>query len=364
LANALNPNPSGDSPIRPIVVAEGDLADAQLTDFDCVFLCNVAQLTENEAERLTRYADSGGGVVIFLGDRVMPASYNALIQSGDGAGTRPSLLPATIGPIVAQPQFGLDPLDYRHPIVAPFRGRERAGLLTTPVNRHYRLEVSSDRPGVEVAAALPGGDPFIVTMPLGRGRMVLVATDGSLSSVDPTSGEAWTTWPTWPSFLPLVRELLTYASGGQQTRWQQLVGAPLSGLISDPTVPSALSGELQMVRPDGRTASVAIQSTPTGSEWNYTDTDVSGVYTLRDLPQGRTQQFAVNVDTAEGDLAKVDPQQLPPAIKVRSTWQGEANSGTAEATTQSTWNTNILWSVFALLFAESFMAWQFGRGAL
>src|SRR4029077_18686641 len=67
LANALNPNPGGDSPIRPIVIAEGDLADAQLADFDCVFLCNVAQLTGSEAERLARYAESGGGVVIFLG---------------------------------------------------------------------------------------------------------------------------------------------------------------------------------------------------------------------------------------------------------------------------------------------------------
>jgi hypothetical protein len=217
---------------------------------------------------------------------------------------------------------------------------------------------------VEIAATLPGGDPFIVTAPLGRGRMVLIATDGSLSSVDPTSGEAWTTWPTWPSFLPLVRELLAYASGGQQSQWQQLVGTPLSGSISDSAVSSAASGGLQMVRPDGRTASVVVRSTPTGSEWNYLDTDASGVYTLRGLPQDRTQQFAVNVDTTEGDLAKIDPQQLPPAIKVRSTWQGETRDGSGEATAQSSWNTNILWGVLALLFAESFMAWQFGRGAI
>jgi hypothetical protein len=366
LANALNPNPGGDSPIRPIVIAEGDLADAQLADFDCVFLCNVAQLTASEADRLARYAESGGGVVIFLGDRVVPASYNALLQSGKVTNARPSLLPAVIGPIVAQPQFGLDPLDYRHPIVAPFRGRERAGLLTTPVNRHYRLEISSGRLGAEIAAALPGGDPFIVTAPLGRGRTVLVSTDGSLSSVDPASGEAWTTWPTWPSFLPLVRELLNYASGGQQTRWQQLVGTPLGGSTGDTASASAsaASSELRMVRPDGRAASVSMRSTPTGSEWSYPDTDVSGIYTLRGLPQGRSQQFAVNVDTAEGDLAKIDPQQLPPDMKVRSTWQGEASGGSIEATAQSTWNTNILWGVLALLFAESFMAWQFGRGSL
>ena len=328
-----------------------------------MFLCNVAQLTASEAERLARYAESGGGVVIFLGDRIIPASYNALTPTSTGAGAPASLLPAVIGPIVAQPQFGLDPLDYRHPIVAPFRGRERAGLLTTPVNRHYRLDVSNKRAGVEIAAALPGGDPFIVTAPLGRGRTVLVATDGSLSSVDPASGEAWTSWPTWPSFLPLVRELLAYASGGQQTQWQQLVGTPLSGSIVQPMSVTA-SGDLRIVRPDGRPASVSVRSTPTGSEWNYTDTDVSGIYTLRGLAQGRTQQFALNIDTAESDLAKIDSQQLPPEIKVRSTWQGEASGGPVEATAQSEWNTNFLWGVLVLLFVESFMAWQFGRGAL
>jgi hypothetical protein len=217
---------------------------------------------------------------------------------------------------------------------------------------------------VEIAAALPGGDPFIVTAPLGRGRTVLVATDGSLSSIDSTNGEQWTAWPTWPSFLPLVRELFAYASGGQQTRWQQLVGTPLGGSVGERASQSAGSGELQMVRPDGRTVSVPTRSTPSGAEWSYTDTDVSGIYTLRGLSQDRTQQFAVNVDTAESDLAKVDPQALPPEMKIRSSWQGEESSGSFGAMTQSDWNTEILWSVLALLFVESFMAWQFGRGAI
>ncbi len=193
---------------------------------------------------------------------------------------------------------------------------------------------------------------------------MLVATDGSLSSVDPTSGEPWTTWPTWPSFLPLVRELLAYASGGQQTQWQQLVGTPLSGSIGEPVSHPVGSRELQMMRPDGRAASVSMRSTPAGSEWSYADTDVSGIYTLRGLPQGRKYQFAINVETAEGDLAKIDPQQLPPEIKVRNNWQGEASGGLVEASAQAAWNTSILWGVLALLFAESFMAWQFGRGAI
>ena len=52
VSDALNPNPAGESPIRPVVISEGDFADVALAEFDCVFLCNVAQLTASEAERL------------------------------------------------------------------------------------------------------------------------------------------------------------------------------------------------------------------------------------------------------------------------------------------------------------------------
>lgn len=376
LASALNPNPAGGSAIRPVVISDGDLADTKLADFDCVFVCNVPQITVSEAERLMRYAADGGGVVFFLGDRVVADRYNALADRTTGADDERAkkseiasapgpLIPAKIGELVAQQQFGLDPLEYRHPIVAPFRGRERAGLLTTPVARHYRLDVSKSAPGVEVAAALPGGDPFIVTSPVGRGRTVLIATDGSLASVDATSGEPWTTWPTWPSFLPIVRELLAYATSGQHDRWQQVVGAPLTGTIADGTSQSLNAGALNIKRPDGRTAAVALESATTGWQWNYADTGVSGVYSLQGLPQGRLQNFAVNVDAAEGDLARVDVERLPRELKVRSTWRDAANAGAAASiVSQSTWNESLLWVVLALLFTESFMAWRFGRGAL
>jgi hypothetical protein len=377
LAAALNPNPAGNSPIRPVIVAEGDLAETQLAGFDCVFLCNVAQLTANEAERLTRYAEGGGGVVFFLGDRVVPDSYNAFAPSAKSTIRNPQsaiatgahdapirLIPARIGALVTERQFGLDPLDYRHPIVALFRGRERAGLLTTPVSRYYRLDVSQHRPGVEVAIATRDGDPLIVTSPLGRGRTVLVATAASLSSVDSTSGEPWTTWPTWPSYLPIVRELLAYASSGQHVRWQQLVGMPIGGVISDSSSSRAGGPELKIMRPDGREAPVSLKSLPTGWEWSYSDTDVSGIYSLRGLPHDSTQQFAVNVDTSESDLTKIDPHSLPREFHVRSAWQGEASGVTIAAMSQAAWNRPILWAVLGLLFVESFMAWQFGRGAV
>lgn len=364
VADALNPNPAGDSPIRPVIVDEGDFVDMDLTKFDCVFMCNVAQISANDAARLTRYAESGGGVVFFLGDRVDPTSYNSHLRPAEQ-----SLIPATIGEVASATQFGLDPLDYRHPIVAPFRGRERAGLLTTPITRYHRLTLPADRHDVEVAAATAAGNPFIVTAPLGRGRTILIATDGALSSVDHVSGEPWTSWPTWPSFLPIVRELLSYAASGGQQAWQQRVGTPLTGTVaaaanSTNANDNLLSTSLNLTRPDNRPAALSIERTPTGVEWSYSNTDISGLYTLRASQQGEPSYFAVNVDTTESDLTPINADQLPPELRTIDQMQHDRTGSSAPAIARSRWNESLLWPAFALLLVESFLAWRFGRGAI
>ena len=309
--------------------------------------------------------------MFFLGDRVVADNYNKLVVSTSGessvaavdsestmvgAANRP-FLPARIGELRANSQFGVDPLDYRHPIVAPFRGRERSGLLTTPISRFYQLELP-EKSTSEIAAAMPSGDPFIVTSAVGEGRIVLVATDASLASVDPQSGEPWTTWPTWPSFLPLIRELLDYAIAGQQGHWEQPVGAPL--VVRN--VGGTENLKLQVLRPDGRTVEVTSQATSAGSESSYSDTDVSGIYTVRGLPNGTAKLFAVNVDTAESDLTKIDPASFPTSVMIHSSSNERGDSGSINVPTRAGWNLNFLWTALGVLFVESFLAWRFGRG--
>jgi hypothetical protein len=97
--------------------------------------------------------------------------------------------------------------------------------------------------------------------------------------------------------------------------------------------------------------------------WSYADTDLSGLYTLRDASQDRLQQFAVNADPAESDLARLDPQQLPPDIEVRTTPQDATSSGATSLITHALWSGWLLWLAVALMFVESFLAWQFGRGS-
>jgi hypothetical protein len=362
LAHALDPDPTDASPVRPSVVSEGDWAELELDRFDAVFLCNVGRLSPTEGERLRRFAESGGGVIVFLGDQVRPESYNALsIGLAGNATPANELLPARIGELVRRQSFAIDPFEYRHPIVAPFRGRERAGLLTTPVEQYYRLAVDGDRAGAEVAAARIGGDPWIVTSPLGSGRIVLVATDGSLSSIDSATGEPWTAWPTWPSYLPLVREMLAYSVGGRREQWERLVNSPILPRDGEPL---RVGEVVEIVRPDARTATVYVESGHNGGVWSYGATDRTGIYSVRASRAREPQLFAVNLDTDESDLAKVDVKQLPVEVLVRTGLAPSGEIAGGDLLPRRGWQGSLLGAAFGLLLVESLLAWLFGRGTL
>jgi hypothetical protein len=217
-----------------------------------------------------------------------------------------------------------------------------------------------------VAAALPGGEPWIVTAPLGRGRTVLIATDGALSSVDSETGEPWTAWPTWPSFLPVVREIMAYAVGGQREMGQQPVGSPLAQRDREPL---RVGEVVEVTRPDGRTGTARVENGPDGGVWNYSETDHSGIYSVRAAGSAAPQPYAINLNTAESDLAKVDPSQLPPELSIRAIPQAAAGGiasdlAAGDLLPRSNWQQTFLLGAFGLLLVESLLAWHFGRGVL
>jgi hypothetical protein len=114
---------------------------------------------------LHRYLVEGGGLITVLGDRTNAQNYNQEL-SRDETPTR--LLPARLEALVRDEVRLFDPLEYKHAIVAPFRGHERAGLLTVPTWCYYRL-----KPYVataEIALAFDNQDPAIVVESIGRGH--------------------------------------------------------------------------------------------------------------------------------------------------------------------------------------------------
>lgn len=336
--------------VRPEVAAESALLETDLSRYDCIFLADVAQFTASEARVLDAYLKRGGSLVFFLGPQVSADRYNRQLGSGS---TVASILPAKLGATIDQPQFRLDPLDYRHPIVQAFRGRERAGLLTTPVEKYVRLSVPKDSSS-QVVLALGNGDPLIVEAPVHQGRVVLVAT---------SADNSWTRMPVWPSYVPIVQEVLAYAVGMQRHLQNLGVGQPLGA-----TLPAAAgSAPLSIQAPDGRRGTVRVQTEGNSSTWSYQDTSTSGVYIAQfGPPVSRSELFAVNVDTAESDLTPLGADALrdevwPGVAFVHQTqWDASQQQPVATAIHASRLSKLLLYAVLGALFAETFLAWRLG----
>lgn len=349
--------PSGDderSLIDAEAVPESALLELDLDRYDCVFLCNVGQFTANESRVLANYVQRGGGLVFFLGDHVQPDSYNRHL--GSDAPDDRRLLPVVLGETVPEGEYRFHPLEYRHPIVRPFRGQERAGLLTTPISRYMRLSVPESSQA-RVALAFNTGDPAIVEEQIGRGRSIVVATSSDIS---------WTAMPMWSSYLPIVHELLMAATGGQTQQRNVEVGESVGSSV--PTLASDVIVDL--TTPAGETASLRLAPQGTYGRWDFAETDHSGIYTAELGPPVGTQQlFAINVDTRQSDLEPIAIDELREAVWAgvpflhHTTWQNIDQQPAAEVRRRASLHKTLLYAALGLLFLDTLLAWRFGHQA-
>lgn len=384
VARALAPAAQGGDSIEATITSTQQLASRDLSRYLAVFYCNVPELSVTDAGRLRAFLDGGGGAVFFLGDLVDVEAYNRVLgePAGAGPGEEPPegggigwgapvtltsplwgaleatagggrpILPVRIGSAVSQATFRLDPLGYNHPIVAPFRGRQRSGLIDTPVSRYFRFTENSDP--FEAVVALPSGDPLIAVGPSGAGRVAVVATAPSLASIDPESGGPWTAWPAWPSFLPVVRGLLT-----EVARYSALPsttpGDPLAGGLD----PAWTNAQLTVTRPDG--AKEVIAADPASAGWAYSRTDMLGVYRIAESSGGEPLALgAVNADRAESDTAHLAPDALPEEIEV---FRGRSATSEGEALASSSpVHRTLIYAAITLALLETALASRWGRG--
>ena len=188
LALALEPTHREPIGVRVEVAAESALLDRSLRGYDLVCLCNVGRLTADESRALREYVFAGGRLAVFVGDQVQVANYNAEL-SGEGTAapgersvaenaTERRLLPARLESAAAPGVFRLDPLEYRDPLVAPFRGQERSGLLSTPIWSYLPARVFHVE-SARVVLALDNGDPLVIRERRGRGEVWLFTTAAS-----------------------------------------------------------------------------------------------------------------------------------------------------------------------------------------
>lgn len=342
--------------IETTIVNESELPGLDLSQYDCVFVCNVRLFTDREAQLLEAYVRGGGGLVWCVGDQIQAENYNdVLYRSGEG------ILPAKLGDRRGDPEkretvYTFDPGDFTHPVVEAFQGNPNAGLESTQIYAYVETSVSPTRPA-RVALRFDTGDAAIVEATIGRGKSVLITT-----AVD----DRWSLWPLWPSFLPMIHEIVQFAVSGRWGERERLVGESLTEVLPS----GAVEVDAAVLRPDGQIRPVPMSETEGFRHYTYEGTSLSGMYEVNFAhPVGRAELFAVNIDPRESDLTKFSAEELSeellPSVEYTylTSWQqpefDEPQSPVAERGGLTRW---LLYAVLYLLFVEQMLAWNFGYG--
>jgi hypothetical protein len=342
--------------LRVEVASEHAILERTLQDYDCIFHCNVARFTPDEARQLQQYVEQGGGLVFVLGDLVRADLYNEAL----GADSVPKLLPAKLNEVVSDRRHAFDPLEYRHPLTLPFRGHERAGLLTVPTWRYVRLDQVDA--AASVALAFDNGDPAIIAAEKGQGRVLLVATAASPESLDRATDPPtpWTALASWPSFPPLIHEIVRFAESNQVAQRNVLIGDLISLRLSSEQAKAA--GALET--PDNKQIALRLD----GDErlWTYNQVDRPGVYRLAfadaAIPPAlfTANIAALTANGSESDLAPVSSDSLASLFD-------EASQPIVASTLLVEQDVPlfrlVLGSLLALLVVETILACRFGRAS-
>jgi von Willebrand factor type A domain/Aerotolerance regulator N-terminal len=358
LAQALSPteeSPGQPRPIRVVVIAESQLSNRELADFDVVVLCNVPQFTQPEVTALDDFLTQGGGVVFFGGDQVVPDNYNRLLYA-DGKGFLPASIGASVGDASKrQGGFFFNPLGYRHPIISEYLGQTdpvTAGITRAQTWQYHKLVVPKESKA-DVVMSFENGDPALVELQRQRGTVILVAT---------SADAGWTDWPLHKSYPPIMQQIVMRAATGRFAERNIRVGQPF-----DQAFPASGAGAtVTVVTPRDQSVSTKLQPSGGVSQFHFEQTELSGRYQVRvGPPLSVESSFAANPNPAESDLTKLDRAALAEAVPgwnfLYLTNSRELTLDASSVGRRGELHRPLLYSLLALLLVESFLAWRFGH---
>ncbi len=182
----------------------------------------------------------------------------------------------------------LSQLDFQHPLLAPFAD-PRFSDFTKIRFWKYRRFTAASLPGSRVIAKFDSGDPALVEVPVGAGRLLVLA-----SGWQPEDSQLALS----SKFVPLLSSLLEWSGAVVTPPAQFLAGQPVPlsqlGFVN--------AGAVTLKSPDGTTTVVE----PASGVFN--GATQPGLYTA--TAGVLTRSFAVNLDPAESRTAPLPPDDL------------------------------------------------------
>jgi hypothetical protein len=353
----------GDRPSFRIDVRKtGGLAPADLEGRSLIIFDEVPPPSGDGATRLHDFLAAGGGVLLIAGDQ---------LPAGTWGGEWSSALPGTLGPVVdraGEAGGTLAWIDYDHPVFDVFNAPRSGDFATARFLRYRRLTVRADSArrssaaadtasGSHVLARFDDGAPALVEQRVGRGKLLVWTS---------TLDSYWNDLALQPVFLPFVHQVAKYAG-----RYSGARGSFAAGEVLD------LSRHAELAGGAGRKASPVVVEAPSGSKTRLPSSNEGlvalheqGFYEIRPegAPRGMGQRVAVNLDPAEANLARIDPQELKASVLASNGGQAAGAVAADAPTREDTERRQTIWWYLlvlagVLLATETLMSNRLSRRA-
>ncbi len=345
LEKALNPARFNTSHVIPTVVTTDEAQPLDFGDFDLVILANVERLRDKKVSELKTYVAEGGSVFFCLGDRVDTEYYNSPF-----AGLVPRL--RMVVKLPSERPLEFDTLDTTHTLLRIFAGERRDVLSSPSFTKVFLAEPEMDGSTTAIIS-YSNGAPALLETPYGKGRSMTLTT---------TISRDWTDLPVKPIFLPLVQQICRYMTGNlvEATTSDILVGDgwELPFLNADVGVEKGV--ELKVLDPKGNLTTIAYDPSASEGPPVFTETHFPGIYKLRLGDKATPFRVAVNVDSKEGDLSRVDRREVTEILGEGRTSVGMSGplkgaEGSVEG--KRLWPTLLL-AALCFLCVEAFVSWR------
>jgi hypothetical protein len=274
-------------------VAWTDLPTRDLSKFDVVILDNVPDITPEQARAFEAYVRAGRGLVWFAGDNVDAAAWN----QRSALGSIP-LLPAVIEQAVSTSDAlgvgrPLDPSMPDHSVCRPLLSLPEDLLSETRFRKV--LQVKPAAIGSTVLSLAGTAAPLLLEHSLGRGQVFMFTT---------SADGAWNNMAVTPVFPMVLQQMVTYLTAREFEK-PRLVGDSLSLSYADQ--PDA--SEAVFDTPDGEIITVPVRQLRNEYVALIDHAREDGFYLARVSLQAPGLPIAVNVDTAESDVACLSPAE-------------------------------------------------------
>lgn len=290
-------------------IPESSLNPESLRDASVVILANCGALNDQHFLWLREFVSSGGGLLIFPGDRVNPDIYNNSFFPIPGP-QKERMLPVQLGQPLGDAQkfdtfvrFGS--IDYAHPVLAVFDDPDSRYLTTSNFYRRFPIQVDDKQANCWTLARFSPREPAVVESRYRDGTILLAAFPATTK---------WSNLPLKPEFVPLLLRMVHHVEHRAEFEAPSVVPADGSAEIAVAATWGNATGRI--VDRHGIPTELEFKRSNTRLMAASDKTDLKGYYTV-EVQGGRVEQpksagstFAVNLAAEESQFRTAQEEQI------------------------------------------------------